>query len=71
MAPTGALYIFGTGANGNVQRSHRTGQEEFYQQHDYKGDKDLDEKSEVWENLYNRHRPHGAFDGRTPYEILR
>ena len=57
--------------NGKVERSHRSDQEEFYQLLDYKGDKDLEEKLEVWENFYNFHRPHGAFDSRTPYEILR
>jgi transposase InsO family protein len=60
-----------TQLNGKVERSHRSDQEEFYQLLDYKGDKDLEEKLEVWENFYNFHRPHGAFDGRTPYEILR
>jgi transposase InsO family protein len=57
--------------NGKVERSLRSDQEEFYQLLDYKGDADLEEKLEVWENFYNFHRPHGAFDGRTPYEILR
>ena len=29
------------------------------------------EKLTEWENFYNFHRPHGAFAGKTPYEILR
>ncbi|TLP54887.1 transposase, partial [Parasedimentitalea maritima] len=24
-----------------------------------------------WESFYNFHRPHGAHDGKTPYEVLR
>ena len=24
-----------------------------------------------WENFYNFNRPHGAFNGKTPYEALR
>jgi transposase InsO family protein len=43
----------------------------FYQLLNYKDDEDLVDKLEVWENFYNFHRPHGAFDGRTSYEILR
>jgi len=28
-------------------------------------------KLTVWENFYNFDRPHGAFKGKTPYEILK
>lgn len=24
-----------------------------------------------WENFYNLSRPHGAFAGKTPYEVMR
>jgi len=24
-----------------------------------------------WEHFYNFNRPHGAFDGKTPYEALK
>lgn len=57
--------------NGKVERSHRSDQEEFYQLMNYVDDRDLNEKLTEWENFYNFHRPHGAFAGRTPYEILR
>ena len=57
--------------NGKVERSHRSDQEEFYQLMNYVDDRDLNEKLIEWENFYNFHRPHGAFAGRTPYEILR
>lgn len=37
----------------------------------YKGDVDLEAKLSEWENFYNFNRPHGAFNGKTPYEALR
>ena len=57
--------------NGKVERSHRTAKEEFYQLLSYTGDIDLNEKLNEWEAFYNFHRPHGAFKGKTPYEILK
>ncbi|MBC8485551.1 MAG: IS481 family transposase [Bacteroidetes bacterium] len=57
--------------NGKVERSHRTDQEEFYQLLTYTDDVDLNRKLESWEQFYNFNRPHGAFDGKTPYEALR
>ncbi len=57
--------------NGKVERSHRTDQQEFYQLLTYTGDVDLNRKLEAWERFYNFDRPHGAFAGKTPYEVLR
>ena len=57
--------------NGKVERSHRSDQQEFYQVLSYKGDVDLETKLSEWENFYNFNRPHGAFNGKTPYEALR
>ena len=57
--------------NGKVERSHRTDQEEFYQLLSYTDDVDLNEKLRKWEQFYNFSRPHGAFEGKTPYEALR
>ena len=57
--------------NGKVGRSHRSDNEEFYQLLSYKDDVDLNKKLEAWENFYNFNRPHGAFEGKTPYEALR
>jgi transposase InsO family protein len=57
--------------NGKVERSHRTDQEEFYQLLDYTDDIDLRSKIASWESFYNLHRPHGAHNGKTPYEALR
>ncbi len=34
-------------------------------------DVDLNQKLEAWEKFYNLNRPHGAFAGKTPYEVLR
>lgn len=57
--------------NGKVERSHRSDKEEFYQLLTYTDDVDLNKKLEAWERFYNFGRPHGAFNGKTPYEALR
>lgn len=57
--------------NGKVERSHKTGKQEFYQLLEYTDDVDLNKKLKEWEILYNCHRPQGAFKGKTPYEILK
>ena len=57
--------------NGKVERSHRSDQEEFYQLLDYTDDVDLKRKLADGEEFYNFVRPHGAFNGKTPYEALR
>jgi transposase InsO family protein len=57
--------------NGKVERSHRSDQEEFYQLLTYTDDVDLNEKLAAWEQFYNLSRPHGAHNGKTPYEALR
>jgi transposase InsO family protein len=57
--------------NGKVERSHRSDQEEFYQLLTYTDDVDLNKKLTEWEQFYNYNRPHGAFNGKTPYEVLR
>jgi len=57
--------------NGKVERSHRSNSQEFYQLLSYNGDVDLEAKLAEWESFYNFSRPHGAFNGKTPYEALR
>jgi transposase InsO family protein len=57
--------------NGKVERSHRSDQEEFYQLLTYTDDVDLNKKLGEWERFYHFDRPHGAFNGKTPYEALR
>ncbi|MEQ1610363.1 MAG: integrase core domain-containing protein, partial [Hyphomonadaceae bacterium] len=42
-----------------------------YQLLSYKDDVDLEAKLDEWEHFYNFNRPHGAFNGQTPYEALR
>lgn len=56
--------------NGKVERSHLTDKMEFYQLLEYRDDVDLNKKLGDWEQFYNFNRPHGAFKGKTPYEIL-
>ncbi len=50
---------------------NRSDQQEFTQLLSYKGDVDLEAKLAEWESFYNVSRPHGAFDGKTPYEAFR
>jgi len=57
--------------NGKVERSHRSDSQEFYQLLSYKDDVDLEAKLAEWERFYNFARPHGAHNGKTPYEALR
>ena len=57
--------------NGKVERSHRSDQEEFHQLLTYTDDVDLNKKLAVWEKFYNFDRPHGAHEGKTPYETLK
>ena len=44
---------------------------EFYQLLEYTNDVDLNKKLKDWEYFYNFNRPHGAFKGKTPYEVLK
>lgn len=57
--------------NAKIERSHCSDQEEVYQLLSYKDDVDLEAKLDEWEYVYNVNRPHGAFNGQTPYEALR
>lgn len=41
--------------------------QEFYLLLSYKGDFDLETKLAECESFYNFARPHGAFNGKTPY----
>ena len=57
--------------NGKVERSHRLDQQEFYQLLSYKGGGDPQAKLNERGRIYNFHRPHCAFNGKTPYDALR
>jgi hypothetical protein len=54
-----------------LEQSHRIDQEKFYHLLTYTDDVDLNKKLETYEQFYNFDRPHGAFEGKTPYETLR
>jgi transposase InsO family protein len=56
--------------NGKVERSHRIDKSEFYSAIEYYNDQDLDLKLKAWQDFYNFSRPHGAHNGKTPYESL-
>jgi transposase InsO family protein len=57
--------------NGKVERSPRTDDYEFYQLLTDTDDIDLKARLAEWESFYNLFRPHGAFNGKAPYEPLR
>ncbi len=57
--------------NGKVECSHLTDKREFYPLLDYRDDVDLHKKLADWEAFYNFHRPHFAYGGETPYEMLK
>lgn len=57
--------------NGKVERLHRTDEQEFYQLLTYTDDVDLRARFSEWEQFYNLSRPHGAFNGKAPYEVFR
>ena len=57
--------------NGKVERSHRSDSEEFHRLLAYTEDVDLNRKLEEWKQFYNFSRPHRAFGGKAPYEVLR
>ena len=54
-----------------AERYHRSDGQEFYLLLNYKGDIDLKAKMAEWVRFYNLARPHGAHNGKTPYEALR
>lgn len=58
--------------NGVVERSHRTDEEEFYQETeiDYKNLDDINTKIAIWINHYNTKRLHFALNFDTPSEYL-
>jgi transposase InsO family protein len=57
--------------NDKVKRSHRSDQEEFYQPLCFRDHVYLERKLKEWERSYYYDRPHGAFNGKTPYEVLK
>ena len=53
--------------NGKVERSQRTDLDEFYPTVDVKGS-NLQQQLQEWQDHYNQFRPHGALQGRTPWQ---
>ena len=57
-------------ANGKVERSHRTDEDEFYRRVIFRTPAELAQKLRQWEHEYNHRRLHLALRGRTPAERL-
>ena len=55
-------------AHNKFIRSEINSYEEYSEKHVYL---DLNRKLKDWETFYNYHRPHGAHEGKTPYEKLK
>jgi len=55
-------------ANGKVERSHRTDDEEFYRRYHVKDPKQWQYRLPKWEHEYNYERPHQALNNLTPYQ---
>jgi transposase InsO family protein len=53
-------------ANGKVERSHRTDEDEFYRRMTFRTATQLVNKLQEWEHEYNHRRPHLALGGKTP-----
>src|SRR5579864_4535929 len=57
-------------ANGKVERSHRTDEDEFYRRFTFSSAQDLRRFLREWEREYNHGHPHDALRGKTPAERL-
>jgi transposase InsO family protein len=57
-------------ANGKVERSHRTDEDEFYRRITFRTPQQLAHKLRLWEHEYNHRRLHLALGGKTPAERL-
>jgi len=55
--------------NGKVERSHRSDQETFYDENEFKNIKELEDKLRIWNNKYNN-LEHCGLNGLTPNEFL-
>jgi len=56
--------------NGKVERSHRTDQEKFYEENEFKSFEDLKQKMKIWNKKYNNTK-HCGLNGKTPNEMLK
>ncbi|MFA5368585.1 MAG: IS481 family transposase [Candidatus Paceibacterota bacterium] len=55
--------------NGAVERSHRSDQEQFYDQNNFKNIRDLEKKIKLW-NIYYNDLEHCGLNGKSPNEFL-
>jgi transposase InsO family protein len=55
--------------NGIVERSHRTDQEQFYDENIFKDLKDLESKIQLW-NIYYNNLEHCGLNGKSPNQFL-
>jgi hypothetical protein len=55
----------------NVERLHRSDQQERGQLIGDKDDVDLATNFQEWGRIYDLSRPHGDYGGKAPYEALR
>lgn len=55
--------------NGKVERSHRTDQEKFYDQLQFKSFEELQYKLRLW-NMYYNNTKHCSLNGKTPNQVL-
>ena len=55
--------------NGKVERSHRTDQESFYSQLEFKSFEELQYKLKLW-NMYYNNLEHCGLNGKTPNQVL-
>jgi len=55
--------------NGKVERSHRTDQEQFYDQNRFRNLTDLERKLQLWNKYYND-LEHCGLDGKSPNQFL-
>lgn len=58
-------------ANGKVERSHRTDDEEFYRRYHVKDYREWQYRLPRWEKEYNYERPHQALGNLSPYQYYK
>jgi IS30 family transposase len=54
--------------NGFVERSHRTDNEELFDQYRFSSPEERKLKLKLWEMEYNHDRPHQGLGGKTPMQ---
>ena len=57
--------------NGIIERSHRTDNEEVFNQFQFASSEERRYQHRLFEMYYNNHRPHQGLSGKTPLETYR